>query len=106
MQFTISGKHVEITDAMRAHAEEKTQKLPRYYDSVDQVEVIVDGSDGGHMTVEVIARGQRSNLFVATESGDDAYQCIDLAVHKLERQLRRKKTKERDDKHTNGSDEE
>ena len=98
--FTISGKHVTITDSIRAHAEEKTSKLPRYYDGINQVEVIVDSSHGvNKISVEVIARGEHGNVFVATETGEDAYPCIDGAVHKLERQLRKKKTKERDDKH-------
>jgi putative sigma-54 modulation protein len=100
--FTITGKHVSISDGLRTHAEEKTSKLPRYYSGINQVEVIVDGSQGGKTSVEVIARGEHGNVFVATEMGDDAYQCIDLAVHKLEQQLRKKKTKERDDKHVGG----
>jgi putative sigma-54 modulation protein len=100
LQFTITGKHIDITDAIRTHAEGRTVKLPRYYNSINQVEVIVDGSEHGQISVEVIARGEHSNLFVATESGKDAYQCIDLAVHKLERQLTKKKSKERDNKHT------
>lgn len=100
MQFTITGKHVDITEALRNHAEEKTAKLPRYYNTINQVEVIIDGSNGKQTNVEIIARGEHSNLFVATESGNDAYQCIDLVVHKLERQLRKKKTKERDNKHS------
>jgi putative sigma-54 modulation protein len=97
--FTITGKHVEITEALRAHAREKTSKLPKFYNSINQVEVVIDGSDGGKTSVEVIARGEHSNVFVVTESGDDAYACIDVAVHKLERQLRRKKEKQRDNKH-------
>jgi ribosomal subunit interface protein len=104
LQFTITGKHIDITDAIRTHAEEKASKLPRYYNSINHVEVIVDGSDHGQMTVEVIARGEHSNLFVASESGSDAYQCIDLVVHKLERQLTKKKTKERNHKHTGSGD--
>jgi putative sigma-54 modulation protein len=97
--FTITGKHVEITEALRAHAQEKTSKLPRFYSSINQVEVIIDGNDGGKISAEIIARGGHSNVFVVTESGDDAYACIDVAVHKLERQLRRKKEKQRDNKH-------
>ncbi len=99
MLFTISGKHIDITEAIKAHAEEKTSKLPRYYSSVNQIEVVVDGKNGGNISVEIIARGEHSNVFVVTETGEDAYKCIDLAVHKLERQLKRKKTKERDNKH-------
>lgn len=99
MLFTITGKHIEITEALKGHAEEKTSKLPKYYDSINQIEVIIDGSDGGKTSVEIIARGEHSQIFVATEAGEDAYSCIDIVVHKLERQLRRKKTKQRDNKH-------
>lgn len=99
MLFTITGKHIEITEAIRKHAEEKTSKLTKYYNSINQVEVIIDGNQGGHTSVEIIARAEHSKVFVVTETGQDVYQCIDLATHKLERQLRRKKGKERDNKH-------
>ena len=98
MLFTITGKHVNITDAMKVYAQEKTSKLPRYYDSINHVEVIIDGGEGGKMSVEVIARAEHSKVFVGTEIGGDAYGCIDAAVHKLEQQLRRAKGKERDNK--------
>lgn len=100
MLFTISGKHIEITEALRKHAEEKTSKLPKYYNSINQVEVIVNGGESSNISVEIIARAEHSKVFVGTETGQDAYICIDMAVHKLERQLRRAKGKERDDKHT------
>jgi putative sigma-54 modulation protein len=102
--FTITGKHVEVTEAIKNHAEEKTSKLPRYYNGINQVEVIIDRGQGSSFSVEVIARGEHSNIFVVTEMGEDAYQCIDTAVHKLERQLRRKKSKERNKKHTGNSE--
>lgn len=101
MLFTITGKHIEITEAIRRHAQEKTSKLPRYYSSINQVEVIVDGRQGGSMSVEIIARAEHSKVFIGTEKGTDAYQCIDLAVHKLQQQLRRVKSKERDNKNKN-----
>ena len=100
MLFTITGKHMDITEAMKRHAEEKTSKLSRYYDSINLVEVIIDGVKGGaKVSVEVIARAEHSKVFVGSETGEDAYGCIDVAVHKLERQLRRAKGKERDNKH-------
>jgi len=98
--FTISGKHIEITEAIRVHAEEKTSKLPKYYNSINQVEVIVDGAQGASTSVEIIARAEHSKVFVGTETGEDTYRCIDMAVHKLERQLRKAKSKERDNKHS------
>lgn len=104
MLFTITGKHFEITDKIRDHAQQRTEKLPRYFDGINQIEVIIDGnsSDSG---VEIIARGEHGHVFIATESGDDTVTCIDLAVHKLERQLRRKKAKQRNNKHTTGPEE-
>jgi putative sigma-54 modulation protein len=103
LNFAISGKHIVITDAIRAYAEEKTSKLPRYYDGVNQVEVVVDSSHGANkMSVEIIARGEHGHVFIATEMGESAYPCIDGALHKLEQQLRKRKAKERDDKHMSG----
>jgi len=102
--FTISGKHIEVTEAIKRHAEEKTSKLPKYYNSINQVEVIIDGSQGGNTSVEIIARAEHSKIFVVTETGEDAYRCIDIAVHKLERQLRRRKNKERNSKHAGGAE--
>jgi putative sigma-54 modulation protein len=100
LQFTISGKHIVITDAIRDYAQEKTSKLPKYYNGVSQVEVVVDSSHGANkMSVEIIARGEHSHVFIATQTGEGACPCIDGAVHKLEQQLRKRKAKERDDKH-------
>jgi len=89
-----------MTEAIKSYAQEKTSRLPRYYNGINQVEVIVDGSEGGKTSVEIIARGEHSRVFVGTESGENVYKCLDLAVRKLEKQLRRKKTKERNNKHT------
>jgi putative sigma-54 modulation protein len=97
--FTITGKHVEITEAVKKYAEEKASKLPKYYNSINHVEVIIDGQQSGKTSVEMLARGEHSKIFVVTETGEDIYRCIDSAVHKLEEQLRRKKGKERDNKH-------
>ena len=99
MLFTISGKHIEITDAIRKHAQEKTEKLPRYFNSINQVEVIIDGSDVLNPGVEIIARAEHSNVFIAKDTGEDTYVCIDAAVRKIERQLRKKKEKQRNNKH-------
>ena len=98
MLFTISGKHIKITEAIKNYAQEKTSRLPKYYDSVNKIEVIIDGGNGGNIGVEIIASGEHSKIFIVNQTAEDAYKCIDMAVRKLERQLRRKKGKERDSK--------
>ncbi len=104
MLFTITGKHIEITGAIRRYAEEKTSRLPKYYNSINRVEVVIDGEPGGNTSVEIIARSEHSKIFIVTETGEDAYRCIDAAVRKLERQLKRKKSKERNNKHIGGAE--
>lgn len=99
MLFTMTGKHIEITEALRQHAQEKADKLPRFYDHISQVEVILEGGQGGMPSVEVIARIDHVEDAVARETNPDAYTCIDMAFHKVERQLKKTKEKQRDNKH-------
>ncbi|HOK94691.1 MAG TPA: ribosome-associated translation inhibitor RaiA [Anaerohalosphaeraceae bacterium] len=98
MLVTVTGKHIEITDTIRAHIQEKVDKMPRYYDGISRIEVIIEGSEGGKQSVEVIAHAEHNNPLVAKEIGMDTYTCIDMAVHKLERQLRKIKEKQREHK--------
>ncbi len=104
MLFTITGKHIEITEAVKKYAEEKTSKLPKYYSIINQIEVIIDNKQSGKLSVEILARGEHSKIFVVHETSEDIYGCIDAAVHKLEGQLRKKKGKERDNKHAGGAE--
>lgn len=100
MRVTITGKHIEITDAIRAHIEDKASKLPRYFNSVSQIEVILEGNTGVVKSVEVIVSAEHYPDVIAREQGEDLYACIDLAMHKMERQLHKIKEKERGNKHT------
>jgi putative sigma-54 modulation protein len=99
MLFTITGKHIEITEAIRTHAKEKADKLPRFFNQISHVEVIVDASQGKGTEVEVIVRAEHFPDVVASENGLDAYTCLDLAMHKMESQLKKIKEKQRDNKH-------
>lgn len=102
MDFIITGRHIDVTEAIKSYAQEKTSKLPRYYSLINQVSVIIDGKEHSDINVEIIARGEHNKVFVAEETSEDAYKSIDIAVHKLERQLRRIKSKERNNKHPAG----
>jgi len=102
--FKITDRHANVGERVKAYAEQKTSKLPRYYNSINQVEVIIDGSRLPETTVEVIARAEHGRVFVASETGEDVLGCIDSAVHKLESQLRKAKGKERENKHAGGAE--
>jgi putative sigma-54 modulation protein len=100
--FTITGKHVDVPQRVKRHAEEKTSKLPRFYNIINQVEVIIDGKEGNDIAVEIIARGEHKKVFVVKEKCSDVYAAIDLASHRMEQQLRKIKKKERNKKHRLG----
>ena len=98
MDFKSSGRHVEVTPAIREYAEKRTGKLPRYYDLVQQINVVIDQRDR-HFEVELIVDVEHAEAFVARASGEDLYACIDEAVDKAERQLTDHKEKCRNRKH-------
>lgn len=103
MELKLTGRHIDITNAIRAQIEEKTDKLPRYNSSVDHVEVVVDGAEGGNQSIEIITKAGHNQIFVVKEvatKNDDFYAVIDSAFHKMERQLRKAKEKERNPIHS------
>jgi len=95
---TISARHMDITEPLKAYAEQKAGKLTRYYDRIQEVEVVFDaGKDV--VNVEMIVNAEHRNMFLAHHGEGDAYACIDGCVHKLERQLSEHKQMFRNRKH-------
>lgn len=98
MVVTISSRHMDVTEALKAYATQKANKLTKYYDLIQEIEVIFDaGKD--QQQVEMIVNGEHRNLFIAHHGEGDAYACIDGCVAKLERQLTDHKDKVRNRKH-------
>jgi len=96
---TISARHMDVTDSLRGYADQKAGKLTRYYDRIQEIEVVFDaGKDA--VTVEMIVNAEHRNMFVARHDEGDAYACIDGCVHKLERQLSEHKKIHRNRKHS------
>ncbi|MBV5300258.1 MAG: ribosome-associated translation inhibitor RaiA, partial [Methylococcales bacterium] len=85
MQVIISGHHLEITDALKAHTEEKFAKLARHFDKVTDVHVI--------LSVEKLVQKAEATLhfsgtkFFAEDHQEDMYVAIDELVTKLDRQI-------------------
>ena len=100
MNITISGRHLTITPAIRQYAEEKVGKLPKYYDLINGIEVILDGSEARQKRAELVINAEHKNMFVAHHDGDDLYGCIDQVVHKMQLQLTAHKERFRNRKHT------
>lgn len=87
MEITVSGRHLEITPAIRTYATEKVGKLPRYFDRITMISVVAGKQDNHTFEVEIIVEAEHHDPFVARTSGPDLYACVDMVVDKLERQL-------------------
>ena len=100
MELKLSGRHIDLTPAMRDYAESKVGKLPRYYDRITSIEVVVDREDHPeHYGLEVIVQVEKADPFVVRVTGEDVYACVDESVDKLERILTDHKEKLRNRKH-------
>lgn len=93
MNFNIRGENLEVTGAIKEYVEKKISKLERYFDTVPSSEV--------HVNLSVYNDEQRievtipmTNLLLRGEVQHvDLYAAVDLVVDKLERQIRKHKTK-------------
>lgn len=98
MQVTVIGRHMDVPPELRDYVEKKLDKLPRFYDRVMMIEVIVE-HDQNQNSVEIVVSVAKHREFVAQESSDDLYASFDICLDKIERQLRRHKDRIRNRKH-------
>ena len=98
MQVTVSGRHMGVSEALKDYCQEKAERLVRFYDRIQSIEVVLDGKKGHH-TAEMIVHTDGTQPFVASEAQDDVFAAVDLLLDKIERQLRRHKEKLRNRKH-------
>lgn len=93
MKFNIRGENVEVTPALREYVTKKLSRIKRYFDEGLDPDVYVNLKvrRDGH-GVEVTLPLPKL-LLRAEEKSGDMYASVDLVVEKLERQIRKHKTK-------------
>ncbi|HEM6179983.1 TPA: ribosome-associated translation inhibitor RaiA [Streptococcus suis] len=94
IQFSIRGENLEVTDALRTYVEEKVAKIEKYFNEEQELNAKVnlkvyrDKRAKVEVTIPVGAVTLR-----AEDISQEMYGSIDLVVDKIERQIRRNKTK-------------
>jgi ribosomal subunit interface protein len=86
VDVTISGRHVEVTDAMREHARERAEKLATLSPHLMHAKITLS-IESGRQIAEVVATVRRRGETVAKCESHDMYAAIDEAAAKIERQL-------------------
>ena len=93
MKITIRGNKVEITEAMKTHIESKLSKLDKYFENPEEIKVnVLVRIKDLQQIVEVTTLTSKFTLR-AEEAHEDFYAAVDLVVDKLERQIRKNKTR-------------
>jgi len=93
MKLNIRGDKMEVTSAMRDHIEAKLTKILKYFGSADEVEInVLVRVRNENQIIEVTVPTAKFTLR-AEESHKDLYAATDLVVDKLERQIRKNKTR-------------
>lgn len=92
MQFNLTGRHIDITDAMRAYVTKKLARVERHYDHIISLRVVL-AVDKVAQSAEAIAHVGHGQDIFADAAADDLYAAIDALVDKLDRQLIRHKEK-------------
>ena len=91
MQLSISGHHIDVTDALRNYVTEKMQKLERHFDHVTDIHCILTVEKLRHKAEARVNLSGGSLFADAVE--DDMYAAVDSMVDKLDRQILKHKGK-------------
>ena len=100
MQIKISARHGHLSEATQEFIREKAQKLTRLFERLTIIEVTVDLKNEGQTWVEFLVKSEHKHDFVASESHPDLLAAMDMALGKLEMQVRRHKEKLQDHRRT------
>jgi len=91
MQLSLTGHHVDITDALRNYVEEKVERLERHFDHVTNMHVILS-VEKLQKKAEATVHLSGADIF-ADSVHEDMYAAIDTLVDKLDRQVLKHKEK-------------
>ena len=92
MRITYSGKDMQVTDAIQARVEKKLSKMDRYFRGEADVSVRLSQEKGARNIAEMTLT-VGGLMIRAEEVTDDMYQSVDRAADKLEKQIKRHRTR-------------
>ncbi len=93
MQVSVSARHGSLQNGDQQLVEEKVGKLRRLYDRVNAIEVTIDLEHLDNPTVEICVSAEHADDSVAKANATTVIAALDLAIPKIEQQLRRLKEK-------------
>ena len=93
MEILVRGDKIKVTKAIQDYTNDKLSRINKYIgDSEDVKATVVINVKGYNQKVEVTIP-LKNVILRAEETREDLYAAIDVVVDKLERQIRKNKTK-------------
>jgi len=93
MEIIIHGDKLKITDSMKKYIEEKLEKLNKYLENSENVRASVMVKVKNHEQRVEITIPLKAFILRSEESKEDFYAAVDKTIDKLERQIRKNKTR-------------
>lgn len=94
MPITVTGRHVEVTQAMRDYATKKIQGLHLDYPRIIDAKIILDvQSHHNQQSAEIILHCANHIVIEADTTSNDIYAAIDETISKIARRMRKFKTR-------------
>ena len=96
MEIAINGKHVDVGDALRGHAEDQLKSaVKKYFENALNASVVFSKEGHGFRT-DISVHAGRGMVMQGGGTGGDAYVAFDGALGRIAKQLRRYKSRIRD----------
>lgn len=92
MKYNIRGDKMVVTDAIGNYVEEKLDRLNKYFKETDILANVLLRAKGNRQAIEVTIPTAKF-ILRSEEENEDLYAAIDLVTDKLERQIRKNKTR-------------
>ena len=93
MKYIIRSAKTENTEAIKEYIESKLSKLDKYFETSDDIEAIVLTKVNGREKVIEVTIPTKHFTLRNEEANEDLYAAIDKIADKLERQIRKNKTR-------------
>ena len=96
MRIEVTSRGMDLTEPIEEHVRTKSEKLLKYFDGVQEIEVILHNAERDTFHVEVMVIVVKHEPLIGRAEGSNVYSCIDQAVDKAQRQLTDYKERLRD----------
>ena len=92
MNISLTGRQLELTDAIKAHMTTSIETLSKYNMDIISVNVVASAQTKKgkeHSVVEFVINLAHKNSIIIKQNDDDLYAAIDLAISRAQKAMRR-----------------